>query len=324
MTVVITGATGVVGGAVLRHVRLDGRPVRALVRSPAGAERLRSQGVEPVMGDVTELPTLVEAFAGADLVYHVAGRNEMCPADPTRLYRVNVDGSRNVVRAAQAVGVRRLVYTSSAATIGEESGTVGTEDSPHRGGYLSHYERSKHLAEQVVYAEATGIELVVVNPSSVQGPGRASGTGKLLLDVLAGRLPVMVDTWVSIVDIDDCARGHLLAAARGVPGERYLLNSFTLRVSDALRLVEIVAGLNVRLRYVPAWTARVGAGLVETLARIAGRRPPVCREMVRTMLHGHRYDGSKATAELGLEYTPPERTLARLIEWARTEGLLAV
>ena len=322
MSVVLTGATGVVGGAVLRHLVAHPTPVRALVRSGVSAERVRSAGAEPVHGDVLSYPTLVAAFAGADVVFHVAGRNEMCPVDPSVLYRVNVDGSRNVVRAAAAAGVRRLVYTSSAATIGEAAGVVGTEQTTHRGYHLSHYERSKYLAEQVVVAEAGDLELVIVNPSSVQGPGRASGTGKLLIDVVAGRMPVLVDTWVSIVDIDDCARGHLLAAERGRPGERYLLNSYTLRVADALRIVEIVTGLRPRVRFIPGGVARMGAAVVEGAARLCSRRPPVCTEMVRTMLHGHRYDGSKATRDLGLTYTPPEESLARLVAWARDQGLL--
>ncbi len=322
MTVVITGGTGVVGGAVLQRLVGSEDEVRALVRSRRGAARVAARGAVPVVGEVESLPSLVEAFHGADVVYHVAGRNELCPTDPSVLYRVNVDGSRNVVRAARVAGVRRLVYTSSAATIGEPRGTVGTEDTPHRGYHLSHYERSKYLAEQVVFAEADDLEVVVVNPSSVQGPGRGSGTGRLLINVLAGRLPVLVDTWISIVDIDDCADGHLRAAAQGRPGERYLLNSFTLRVADALSLAEIVAGLDLRVRFLPGWVARVGASAVEAVARATGRRPPVCREMVRTMVHGHRYDGSKAERELGLRYHTPEETLGRLIAWAREERLL--
>jgi dihydroflavonol-4-reductase len=149
------------------------------------------------------------------------------------MYRANVDGTRNVIRAAQARGVRRIVYTSSAIVLGEEKGTVGSETSPHRGRHLSHYERSKFEAERVAFAEARDVELVVVNPSSVQGPGRATGTGGLILDVVNGKLPLMVDSTLSVIDIDDCARGHTLAEERGEPGRRYVLNGFSVSVREA-------------------------------------------------------------------------------------------
>lgn len=320
--VVVTGGSGVVGSAVVRHLVESGTVPRALVRSQASREKLGRMGAEPVEGDILDPARLEAVFRGAEVVYHVAGRNEMCPRNPDLLYRVNVEGTANVVRAAEAAGVRRIVYTSSAATIGEAPGTIGREDSPHRGWFLSHYERSKHLAEDTARRTARGVELIVVNPSSVQGPGRATGTGKLILDLVNGKLPVLVDTRLSIVDVDDCARGHLLAAERGKPGERYLLNSFTLPIREAVALLEEVVDRPLRVRYLPGWAALVAAGAVEGLARLAGKHPPVCREMVRTVLHGHAYDGSKATRELGLEYTPAEVTIGRLVEWFRTEGLL--
>lgn len=322
MSVAITGATGIVGSAVLDRLVEAGVGARALVRSTADAERMRRRGIHPVVGDILDRESLIEAFEGVDIVYHVAGLNGMCLPDSWRLMRVNVDGSRNVVRAAQAAGVRRLVYTSSAATIGEEAGTVAREDSPHRGHHLSEYERSKHLAEEVVLAEARGLEVVLVNPSSVQGPGRATGTGKLILDLLRGRLPFLVDSRLSIVDIDDCARGHLLAATTGVAGERYLLNSFTLTTSEAVDLVEEILGRRIRFTTIPVPVAMGGAAAIEVAATVVGRKPPVCREMVRTLAHGHAYDGSKAERDLGLTYTSPRDTLRRMIDWFRSEGLL--
>ncbi|MFO7548056.1 MAG: NAD-dependent epimerase/dehydratase family protein [Acidimicrobiia bacterium] len=322
MTVVITGASGVVGGAVLRHLVAGGDRVRALVRSEEAAERVRSAGGDPVAGDITDIRSLIRAFHGADRVFHLAGLNAMCLSDPGALIRANVDGSRNVVRAVRVAGVGRLVHTSSAAALGEPAGTVGSEASPHRGSYLSGYERSKHLSESVVLTEGHDLEVVVVNPSSVQGPGRATGTGKLILDLVRGRLPVLVDSSISIVDIDDCARGHLLAADHGRPGERYVLNSFSRGTRDAVRLLEEVLGRALPVRYLPGGLASAGATLIEVAARAVGRRPPVCREMVRTLRHGHLYDGSKATRELGLTYTSPQDTLRRMIEWFESRGLL--
>lgn len=323
MAVAITGASGVVGSAVLRHLVASGHEVKAVARSARAAAAVSRRGAHPVPGDVLDPSSLRAAFAGCDTVYHVAGLNGMCLPDPWRLDLVNVDGSRNALRAARAAGARRFVHTSSAAALGEPAGTVGDEASPHRGAYLSAYERSKHLSERAVLAEAGDLEVVVVNPSSVQGPGRATGTGRLILDVVAGRLPALVETRLSVVDVDDCARGHLLAAAHGAPGERYVLNSFTLTTSEALRLAGEVVGRDLRVRMLPVGVAAAAATAVEAGARLLGRTPPVCREMVRTLAHGHAYDGSRAARELGLTYTAPGDTLRRMIEWFRSEGLLA-
>jgi dihydroflavonol-4-reductase len=291
-----------------------------MVRNPAA---VLPPEVQPVAGNVLALPTLEKAFAGADVVFHVAGINRMCAPDPAEMYRVNVEGTRNVLRAAAAAGVRRLVYTSSAATIGESAGTVGHEETPHRGRFSSHYERSKFEAEQIATSDdAGGLEVVTVNPSSVQGPGRASGTGKVLLDLIAGRLRTVVDTRVSIVDIDDCARGHILAADRGVSGRRYILNSFSMTIQEAITLLATAIDRPLRVRYFPASLALAGGTAIGAAYRLLGRRGPICREMVRTLLHGHVYDGSRATRELGLVYTPANDTLNRLVSWARSEKLI--
>lgn len=322
MSVVVTGGSGVVGVALVRRLVSDGEPVSVLCRSEGSASVVRSLGAEPLAGDILDLSSLRVAFSGADLIYHVAGLNTMCPDDPGELERVNVLGSQNVVRAADIAGCRRVVYTSSAATIGEPAGTVGTEETPHRGWYLSAYERSKHLAERAVFAMTTDVEVVSVNPSSVQGPGRATGTGALILDLLLGRLPGLVDTRLSIVDIDDCARGHVAAAQHGVPGERYLLNSFTMTMREAVEMLGGVVDRELEVRWLPGWAATTGAAAVEFAGRITRNTPKVCREMVRTLRHGHAYDGSRATRDLGIEYTAPEQTLSRLVDWFRAEGLL--
>ena len=323
--VFVTGGSGVVGGALVKALTARGDAVVALARSDDGATALRGHGAQEIVtGDLFDTDTLTEAMAGCALVYHVAGVNAMCVADPTPMHRANVDGAVGVVKAAAAAGVPRLVLTSSAATLGEAPGTVGREDTVHRGWYLSNYERSKTEGERAALAAGreAGIEVVSVNPSSVQGPGRAGGTGRFLLAFLDGRLKVFVRTHISLVDIDDCAQGHLLAADKGVAGERYLLNSFTLPIDEALALAARVAGVDRRPRMVPSALAVGGGWIVEKGARLTGRKPPVCREMVRTLLHGHRYDGSRAERELGVQYTKPEDTIRRTVDWARETGLL--
>src|SRR6202012_5364619 len=185
----------------------------------------------------------------------------------------------------------RLVPPSSAATLGEEPGTIGNEWTVHRGWYLSTYERTKTEGEHAAMAAAREAEqdVVYVNPSSVQGPGRASGTGRFLLMALDGRLPVFVNTDVSLVDIADCVQGHLLAAERGAPGQRYLLSGIRLTVSDALALAADVAGVECNPRMVPRALATTSGTVVEYAFRLRRRKPPVFPGLVRTLLHGHLY-----------------------------------
>jgi dihydroflavonol-4-reductase len=258
------------------------------------------------------------------VAYNLAGVNTLCVADPEPMRRANVDGAVAAVRAAGRAAVPRLIHTSSAATIGEAPGTIGNEWTPHRGWYLSTYERTKTEGERAAMAAArdVGQDVVYVNPSSVQGPGRASGTGRFLLAALDGRLPVFVNTDVSLVDIADCVEGHLLAAERGAAGERYLLSGIRLTVSEALALAAEVAGVERNPRLVPRALATAAGTVVEYAYRLGRRKPPVCREMVRTLLHGHRYDGSRAERELGVRYADPRETVRRTVEWARSEGLL--
>jgi dihydroflavonol-4-reductase len=322
--VFVTGGTGVIGTALVGRLLANGHDVVGLARSDAAATALEARGARVVRGEGFEVDALTRGMEGCAVAYNVAGVNSLCVEDPRPMERLNVDGAVAAVRAAAQAEVTRLVHTSSAATIGEAPGTVGTEQTPHRGWYLSTYERTKTEGERAALATAreVGQDLVLVNPSSVQGPGRAGGTGRFLLAFLDGRLKVFVPTTISLLDIDDCVEGHLLACERGVPGERYLLNGMTLPIDEALALAAEVAGVQRRPRLVPRRVATVAAVAVERGFRLAGRRPPVCREMVRTLLHGHRYDGSRAERELGLRYTEPRETLRKTVAWARTEGLI--
>lgn len=320
--VFITGATGFVGRGVLDQLIAGNREVVALARTAEAAGRLEGAGARPVTGDVLDEERLVDAMAGCEVVYHVAGLNAFCLRNPGPLYKVNVEGSLSVIRAAARAGARRVVYTSSASTIGEAPGTVGREDSPHRGDFTSDYERSKAAAERAAFAtgQKQGIEVVSVNPSSVQGPGRTSGTGRLLIDYLNGRLKFFVDTWLSLVDIADAARGHVLAETMGQPGERYILNGACLSSQQALDLLSRVGGVNHPVRTLPPAVAKAGAAAIEAGCWLLHRTPPVCREQARAVAHGHRYDGSRATRELGLTYTPVEETFRRTVAWYREHG----
>jgi len=323
--VFVTGGSGLLGGALVAALSQRGDDVIALARSDAAASALAAGGARAVRAELLDEVGLARAMAGCEQVFHVAGVNTLCPGDPLPLYEVNVRGAELAVRAAGRAGIRRIVHTSSAAVLGEAHGTVGREDSPHRGTFLSDYERSKSLGESAALdaGRATGVEVVCVNPTSVQGPGRTGGTGRFLLAYFRGRLPVFVATRLSLVDIEDCVRGHLLAAQHGRPGERYVLAGATLTSAEAIALLDDVAGAVPRHpRLIPGRAALGAAAAVEAGFRLAGRPPPVCRTMVRTLLHGHAYDGTKATRELGLHYTPVKETFKRTVEWARSEGLV--
>ena len=278
-----------------------------------------------MLGELIDEDVLAEAMNGCAVVYNVAGVNQLCVADPEPMHRANVDGAVTAIRAAARAGVPRVVHTSSAATIGEAPGTVGREDTPHRGWYLSDYERTKTEGERAAFAAGrqAGVEVVCVNPSSVQGPGRARGTARFLLAFLDGRLKAFVQTNVSLVDIDDCAEGHVLAAQHGVAGERYLLNGIQMPLTDALTLAGDVAGVKRRPRLVPRARRRSRAptwsstrsGWPASARRCAARWSGRCCTATATTARGHE-------RELGLSYTAPRDTLRRTVEWARANGLL--
>lgn len=313
-----------IGTAIVTRLLQRGDDVVALARSDESSATLAARGAEVVRGEAYDEDALARGMEGCSHAFHVAGINTLCVEDPHEMELLNVRSAVAAVRAAARTGVTRLVHTSSASTIGEPPGTVGRETTPHRGWYLSTYERTKTEGERAALASARelGQDLVCVNPSSVQGPGRAGGTARFLLAFLDGRLKVFVPTNVSLIDIDDCVEGHLLAAERGVSGERYVLNGMAFPIRDALALAGEVAGVQRKPRLLPRPVATGTAAIAERAFRLAGRRPPVCREMVRTLLHGHRYDGSRAERELGLRYTDPRETLRKTVEWARSQGLL--
>lgn len=322
MITAVTGGSGVVGAALVRHLVSAGHEVTALAHSDRSVSILEGLGARPVRGDVIDRESVRRLVSGSDHVFHVAGVNEMCSLHPDVMDRVNIEGTRIVLEESMRAEARRLIHTSSAAAIGEEPGTVGSETSPHRGSYQSRYERSKHLAELMLLERCGDFPVVLVNPASVQGPGRSTGTAKLFLDLLNGKLPFLVETSVAVVDIDDTARGHILAAERGSAGERYLLCGANFKMSEALNMLARAAGRELHPRFLPGGLVGALAAAGEGAARLVGKRPKFCREMIRVLRAGHVYDGSKATHDLGLDYTPVEETIRRTIEWFEATGLL--
>jgi dihydroflavonol-4-reductase len=318
----ITGATGFVGGLLVARLVADGRPVRALVRHLGDRERLPDPRVELAMGHLDDEESLVRAADGCDVVYHIAGMNQLCLADPSPLYRVNVEGTRRMLDAARRAGVRRVVHTSSAATLGGDGTTFLDETAGPPPEFTSHYARSKFEGEQIALGY-DAVEVVVVNPSSVQGPGRTTGTASVFIGYLNGRLPFDLPARFGLCYTVDCVNGHLLAERKGKPGQRYVLNTDTLTNAEAIDLIAVISGLADRPRTLPLPVAMGVAGVAETVARVRGRQPKLCRESVRTLGHPHLYDGSKATKELGLRYTPIRQALEATVRWYVDKGLVA-
>jgi dihydroflavonol-4-reductase len=278
-------------------------------------------GAETAIGDLADEETLVRAAEGCTTVFHIGGLNQTCLRDPSPLYRVNVDGTARMLEAARRAGVKRVVYTSSAATLGSEGGDFLNESSPPPSEFTSHYARSKYEAERLALA-FEGIEVVAVNPSSVQGPGRRGGTAAIFLAYLNGRLRFDLPTRFGICYTEDCVSGHLLAAINGRPGQRYILNSATLTNREAVDLLGEIAGLSERPKTLPLPLAQAGAVISETIAFLRRRPTRFCRETVRTLAADHLYDGSRAERELGLRYTPIREALETTVRWYVGQGLV--
>jgi len=313
--VLVTGATGNLGPFVLEALRDDGHQIRALVRESSDRSWLNANNVETVEGDILQPDTLSEAVEGVAAVIHMAGLHDSWAPRAGDFFEANVDGACNVRDAARTAGVHRLVFVSSGSTIGEEEDAVGTEHTERRDYALSDYERSKVEAEVALLEDGSPLDVVIVNPATVYGPGDASGTGQALVGALSGRLGVSVDVPVAWVYVKDVARGIASALVRGRPGERYILASHNMsRLAFLQRAVEL-ADLEYEVKPASplAWQA---FGLIYSLpAWIKRSRPLISRAAVRIALHGSQLDGSKAERELGLNYTPLEDGLNATLDW---------
>ncbi len=323
--VLVTGATGFVGGAVARHLVARGDRVRALVRPAADRRLLAGLDVEVVEGDLRDPASLSRALTGVDVCYHVAAAYRLWSPDPAELYESNVTGTRNLLAAAARAGVRRIVYTSSVGTLGIPPDGVGTETTPVTlADMVGHYKRSKFLAErEAEAAAAAGVPVVIVNPSTPVGPGdvKPTPTGQLVVDFLNGRMPAYVDTGLNLIDVDDVAAGHLLAAERGRIGEKYILGCRNLLLSEILAILAGITGRRPPRLRLPlgavlplAWASQFVAD------RITGRPPRIPLEGVRMARKRMFFDAGKAVRELSLPQSPVEAALERAVRWFEAHG----
>jgi dihydroflavonol-4-reductase len=328
MKALVTGATGFVGAAVTRALLAAQWQVRVLARKASDRRNLRGLNVEVAEGDLTDLTSLEQAAADCEGLFHVAADYRLGAPDPQLLYRNNVEGTRNVLAAARHAGVRRIVYTSSVATIGiPTDGTPGEERTPVSiDNMIGHYKRSKFQAEEVVRAAAQeGTSVVIVSPSTPVGPGdvKPTPTGQLVLDAAAGRMPAYVDTGLNIVHVDDVAAGHLLAYERGHVGERYILGGQDMSLREILGMIAMLVGRKPPRVRLPYGLVLPIAYLAEGYARLGGRSGRITLEGVRMSRKRMFFSSAKATRELGYRFRPPAQAFEDAIRWFREQGRLS-
>lgn len=326
MKTMVTGGTGFVGANVVRALVQRGVEVRALIRPTSDTRNLAGLDIELVYGDLRDRSSLEMALKGCDTLFHVAAVYALWTSNARELYDSNVAGTVHLMEAAEAVGLQKIVYTSSVATIGlPKDGRPGTEElflQPHE--LISHYKRSKHLAEQEVLSMARrGLPVVIVNPSFPVGPwdSKPTPSGQIIVNFLRGKIPAYVQTGLNVGDVEDIAVGHLLAADKGRIGERYILGHENLTLATMFGLLERVSGVKAPRLRVPYPVAYLSACVSEAIARTITHRPPFAT-LAGVKLSRKRmfYDASKAVRELGLPQTPALTAFDKAVRWFREHG----
>ncbi|HMU56250.1 MAG TPA: NAD-dependent epimerase/dehydratase family protein [Nitrospira sp.] len=325
MKVLVTGASGFVGGAVARALVDAGTEVRVLVRADSDRRNFDGLPVEPVTGDLRDQASLRRALTGCRQLYHVAAHYALWAKDPSIFYDVNVTGTRNMLEAARSVGIERTVYCSTIGAIGlPPAGGVGTETTPVSLDQMAgHYKRSKFLAEQEVLNLAKdGLPVVIVNPSAPVGAGdvKPTPTGQVIVDFMKGRMPAYIETGMNLIDVDDVAAGHLLAMEKGRQGERYILGNKNLMLREVFEILSRLTGVKAPSLRLPRLAVLPLAYGNQWIAALTGRTPRIPLEGVKMAKYKMHYDCSKAVRELGLPQTPPEVALEKAVRWFRTHG----
>jgi dihydroflavonol-4-reductase len=322
----VTGATGFLGAHVARVLSEQGADLRLLVRSTSDLRNIEGLKADRVTGDLRSAPSIEKAIAGCDIVFHVAADYRLWVRDPEQMYRSNVEGTRALLEAARKNSVRRVVYTSSVATMGFTSnGTVADEDSPvSLADMIGHYKRSKFMAEQIALeAGRSGQDVVVVNPSTPVGEMdiKPTPSGRIIVDFLKRKFPAYVDTGLNLVDATECARGHIAALEKGRSGLRYVLGGENLTLKQILDKLAAITGLpspRVKVPYVMA----LATGVVDEIVtgRIRGREPRATIDAVRMGRKKMFVSSGKAECELGWRIVPVDAALQRAVAWFKANG----
>ncbi len=326
MKVFVTGATGFLGSHVVHVLASHGADLRLLVRDSSDLRNVQGLPAELVKGDLQEPTFLEKALAGCEVAFHVAADYRLWVRDPEKMYRANVEGTRALLNAARKNKLRRVVYTSSVATMGFTStGENADETSPVvLGSMIGHYKRSKFMAEEVAMkAGGAGMDVVVVNPTTPVGERdiKPTPTGRIVVDFLKKKFPAYVDTGLNLVDATECARGHVAALEKGRSGERYILGGQNMTLKQILDALAQITGLPSPSIRVPYFVA-LATGVVDELftGRIMGREPRATIDAVRMGRKKMFVTSAKAERELGWKNVPVEGALRRAVIWFRANG----
>jgi len=324
MRLFVTGATGFVGAHVAQMAESQGAELRLLTRATSNLKNL-PVGADVVVGDLREPAKFASALQGCDALIHVAADYRLWVPDPTEMYKANVEGTRELLRLAREAGVRRVVYTSSVATMGFHGDAIVDEETPvSEAAMIGHYKRSKWLAEQVTMEAArAGQEVIVLNPTTPIGSmdAKPTPTGRIVVDFLNRNFPAYVETGLNLVDVDEVARMHLVALERGRPGERYILGGENLTLKQILDRLAAITGLPSPTMKVPHAVAMAFAFFDETLTgKLRGKEPRATVEAVRMGKKMMFASSAKAEGELGLRVMSVEPALRAAVEWFVANG----
>ncbi len=326
MLAFVTGATGFVGSHVARAVAAQGADLRLLVRPDSDLRNIQELQAERVLGDLRDAASLKKAVAGCDVIFHVAADYRLWVRDPDQMYRSNVEGTKAILDAARESKVRRVVYTSSVATMGFQSnGHLANEESPvSLANMIGPYKRSKFMAEEIAMAAGrSGLDVVVVNPTTPVGERdiKPTPTGRIVVDFLKKKFPAYVDTGLNLVDVAECAQGHVAALEKGRSGERYILGGENLTLKQILDKLAVITGLpspKIKVPYVVA----LATGVVDQVVtgHIRNREPRATIDAVRMGRKKMFVSSSKAECDLGWKTVPVDDALRRAVEWFQANG----
>lgn len=325
MRVFVTGGTGFVGANLVRSLLEAGYTVKALVRPSSRLDNLQGLDVELAEGDLND-PYLWQQMTDCQFLFHVAAHYSLWQKDRDALYHHNVLGTRNVLAAAQKVGIERTVYTSSVAAIGVKAAGVAVDEtyqSPMEK-LVGHYKKSKFLAEQeAMQAANSGQDVVIVNPTSPIGAWdiKPTPTGDIILRFLQRQMPFYMDTGLNFIDVRDVARGHILALQKGKSGERYILGNQNLTLKQLLDQLAQITDLKAPQNSIPAWVPLSVAWVDEKILTRFGKSPAVPLDGVRMATQTMYYNSAKAVKELDLPQSPLSGALKNAVDWFLSSGL---